>query len=127
VAGQPLRLCVAELRLDAGDPFLRHKTTRRATHEAAFAAATRDGLDEALLLNRSGRIGDASRNSLFIERDGRLVTPPLADGALPGVLRAALIAEGRAIEAELSLTDLARATRWFVGNSLHGLRVASLM
>ena len=36
-----------------------------------------------------------------------LLTPPLARGLLPGVLRARLIEEGRAREAELRLEDLA--------------------
>jgi len=121
-----LALCVAPDRLDAGDPFLRHKTTRREPHDRAFAAAAAQGKDEAVLLNRRGAVADASRNSIFLERDGGLVTPPLAAGALPGVLRAALIADGRAVEGELGLADLQGPRRWFVGNSLHGLRAARL-
>jgi branched-subunit amino acid aminotransferase/4-amino-4-deoxychorismate lyase len=69
---------------------------------------------------------DASRNSIFVEVGGGLVTPLVAAGALPGVLRAALIAEGRAVEGEVGLADLQRAERWFIGNSLNGLRMASL-
>jgi para-aminobenzoate synthetase/4-amino-4-deoxychorismate lyase len=123
---RPLEVCVAHDRLDAGDPFLRHKTTRRELHEHAFAHAAAQGRDEAVLLNRSGAVADASRNSIFVEAGGRLVTPPRAAGALPGVLRGALIAEGRAIEGELDLASLRRAERWFIGNSLHGLRAARL-
>jgi para-aminobenzoate synthetase/4-amino-4-deoxychorismate lyase len=122
-----LELCVAHDRLDAGDPFLRHKTTRRERHERVFLDAVARGLDEAVLLNRSGAVADASRNSIFVARDGRLVTPPLAAGALPGVLRAALIADGRAVEGELGLPELQRAKRWFIGNSLSGLRAAALV
>ncbi|MET0293509.1 MAG: aminodeoxychorismate synthase component I, partial [Phenylobacterium sp.] len=91
-----LRVAVGAVRLDAADPFLRHKTSRRATYEQAFAQAAAAGLDEALLLNGAGRIADAARNTVFLERDGRLLTPPVADGALPGVLRAELIAQGGA-------------------------------
>jgi len=129
LAGPPsrtLELHVAHDRLDAGDPFLRHKTTRREAHERAFAQAAALGLDEAVLLNRRGAVADASRNSIFVEADGRLITPRLVAGALPGVLRAALIAKGRAVEGELGLADLQRAERWFIGNSLHGLRRARL-
>jgi para-aminobenzoate synthetase/4-amino-4-deoxychorismate lyase len=122
-----LELCVAHERLDAGDPFLRHKTTRRELHERAFAQAAAQGQDEAVLLNRSGAVADASRNSIFVERGGCLVTPPIAAGALPGVLRACLIAEGRVVEGELRQTDLQDAERWFIGNSLHGLRQARLV
>ena len=72
-----LRVGMAEQRLDPGDPFLRHKTTNRAAHDAAFAAAAAAGLDEALFLNRRGEIAEASRNSVFVAIDGRLATPPL--------------------------------------------------
>ena len=122
-----LRLGVAEDRLDAGDAYLRHKTTRRAVYERAFVQASGLGLDEAVLLNRDGAVADGSRNSVFAELGGRLVTPPLDDGALPGVLRATLIAEGRAVEGRLTLDTVRGATRWFVGNSLHGLRAARLI
>jgi para-aminobenzoate synthetase/4-amino-4-deoxychorismate lyase len=122
---EPLRLGIGDARLDVGDPFLRHKTTRREIHEAAFAQAATLGLDEVVLLNRRGRVADASRNSIFVERAGRLVTPPIAEGALPGVLRASLIAGGRALEGAVALDELRSASRWFLGNSLHGLRRAA--
>ena len=126
-ASRPLRVGLATGRLDAGDPFLRHKTTRRTVFEHAFAAAAAAGLDEAILLNRGGEVADASRNSVFLEAGGRLVTPPLAAGALPGVFRAALLAEGRAVEARVTLAALRQADRWFLGNSLNGLRVATFI
>ena len=62
--------------------------TRREPQERALAQAAARGRDEAVLLNRRGAVADASRNSIFMEVDGRLITPPLAVGALPGVLRA---------------------------------------
>jgi len=123
---RPLRVGLAEARIDAGDAFLRHKTTRRDLHDRAFAHVVAQGLDEALLLNRQGRVCDASRNSVFVRFGADLVTPPAHDGALPGVLRAKLIAEGRVSERPLTPGDLRRATAWFLGNSLHGLRQAEL-
>jgi para-aminobenzoate synthetase/4-amino-4-deoxychorismate lyase len=129
LAAQPsrrLRIGVAEHRLDAGDPFLRHKTTRRDAHEQAFTKAAGQGLDEALLLNQRGAVAEASRNTVFARIGGRLVTPRLECGVLPGVLRRELIAGGQAIEGDLTLEDLERAKAWFLGNSLHGLREAEL-
>jgi para-aminobenzoate synthetase/4-amino-4-deoxychorismate lyase len=121
-----VRLGLAEERLDAGDPFLRHKTSRRDIHEAALAQAVAGGLDEAILLNRAGALADGARNSLFVQRGGRLLTPPVQAGALPGVLRAELIAEGLAEEAPLDARDLQGEAVCFVGNSLRGLRRAGL-
>jgi para-aminobenzoate synthetase/4-amino-4-deoxychorismate lyase len=121
-----MRLCVAAERLDRNDPLLRHNTGRRDIHERAFAAATARGADEAVLLNRHGDVADAARHSLFVRKEGGLVTPPLEAGALPGILRAALIEVGRVSERSVTLSDLRAARALFVGNSLHGLRRARL-
>jgi para-aminobenzoate synthetase/4-amino-4-deoxychorismate lyase len=120
-----LKLGVFDRTLDAADPCLRHKTSRRALYDAAAAAAVAAGCDEMVLQNRNARIADGSRNSVFVEREGRLLTPPVSAGALPGVLRGELIAEGRAVEAELTAADLNSGVV-FIGNSLRGLRPAAL-
>lgn len=121
-----LRIAVASQRVDAGDPFLRHKTTRRAIYERAFTEASADGCDDALLLNRQGFVTETSRSTIFVERDGMLLTPPLEHGLLPGVLRRELIESGAACEAPLRLDDLRQAKRCFVGNSLRGLQLAEI-
>ena len=123
---RPLRLVLSAIRLDAGDPFPRHKTTRRDVYDTAFAEAAASGFDEVVFLNRSGQLTEASRNTLFVRTGDRLITPPLDSGVLPGVLRAELLADGRAIAGALTLDDLQRAQGVFVGNSLHGLRAAVL-
>ncbi|AZO81698.1 aminodeoxychorismate synthase, component I [Bosea sp. Tri-49] len=121
-----VRLAIASQRVDAGDPFLRHKTTRRAAYERAFAEATSQGCGDALLLNRQGFVTETSRSNIFVERDGVLLTPPLEHGLLPGVLRRELIETGAAREAPLRLDDLRQAGSWFVGNSLRGLQLAEI-
>jgi para-aminobenzoate synthetase/4-amino-4-deoxychorismate lyase len=78
-----------------------------------------------VLLNRRGGVADAARHTVFAERGGRLLTPPVRGGALPGVLRAGLIAQGLAVEADLTLEDL-RAGPVLIGNSLRGLRPGRL-
>jgi para-aminobenzoate synthetase/4-amino-4-deoxychorismate lyase len=122
----PLSVVVARQAIDAGDPFLRYKTTRRAVYDHAFAAAAAAGHDEAVFVNRDGLVTEACRSNVFLERDDKLVTPPLANGLLPGILRQALLERGEAVEAEFTLDDLRRAERWHLGNSLRGLRRARL-
>jgi para-aminobenzoate synthetase/4-amino-4-deoxychorismate lyase len=123
----PLRVGLAEARLDPGDPFLRHKTSLRNIYETAFADACEAGLDEAIFLNTRGDVAEASRNTIFIESGGTLLTPLVSSGILPGVLRHTLLQSGEAREQVMSLTDVANAPRWFLGNSLHGLREATLV
>lgn len=112
--------CVAlPLPVDSGDWRLRHKTTDRGFYDEALAVAKAHGAYEAVLVRDDGLVTEGSFTNLFVEKDGKLLTPPLALGLLPGVLRAELLAEGRAVEAELTLADLAGG--FFIGNALRGL------
>lgn len=106
-------------RLRSDDPWLRIKTTQRALYDRARAALP-PGLDEVIFLNEHGQVCEGTITNVFLERDGLLLTPPIACGCLPGVLRAALLAEGRAAEAVLLPSDLATGRLW-LGNSLRGL------
>jgi para-aminobenzoate synthetase/4-amino-4-deoxychorismate lyase len=103
------------------DLRLAHKTSDRRFYDAARIAA---GTDEILFVREDGRLTEGSFTSVFVERDGRLLTPPATLGLLPGVLRGELIEEGRAVEADLTVADLAAG--FLLGNALRGLMPAVL-
>ncbi len=124
---RPVRLTVAATVVNSGAPLRRHKTTRRQWCVAPLAAAQASGLaDEVIFLNERGEVVEGARTNIFVERAGRLVTPPLSSGPLPGILRQTLLEAGRAIEEVLTLADLAAAPRLLVGNSARGLMPARL-
>jgi 4-amino-4-deoxychorismate lyase len=113
------RLALAGTRLDADDPWLRLKTTRRASYDAARAALS-DGIDEAIFLNQRGEVCEGTITTLFFDRGQGLRTPPLSSGLLAGVLRAELLARGACREEILMARDLPEVRLW-VGNALRGL------
>jgi 4-amino-4-deoxychorismate lyase len=119
------RVTVSQRRLDAADPWLTIKSSHRPVYDAARAELP-PGIDEALLLNTDGALCEGTITTVFLERDGLLLTPPQGCGLLPGVLRADLLRSGRAIEHRLSLEDLRQAP-FFVGNALRGLIPAVLV
>jgi para-aminobenzoate synthetase/4-amino-4-deoxychorismate lyase len=121
LAAEPLRVMLHDHPVDRADPFLRHKTTRRGFWDAALATAQAEGADEALCRNREGLLTEATRFNLFVQRDGRLLTPPLSAGLLPGVLRAELLETGMAVEWPLTMDDLPGAEALYLGNSARGL------
>lgn len=121
-------LAIAKTRLDANDPLLRHKTTRRAAYDTARAEFSREMAGEVILLNQQGNVCEGTITNIFIDAGtGPYLTPALQCGLLPGVLRAELLATGQAIEAKLAVSDLQKARAIFVGNSLRGLIPASLI
>lgn len=117
-----MKVVVSPTRLNSADRFLYHKTTRRELYDQEWAKYHEElGADEVIYLNEEGEVAEGSRTSIFIARDGVLVTPPLTAGLLPGTLRAELLATGKAIEGPLKLDDLHSAEAWYVGNSVRGL------
>ncbi|MDP3961439.1 MAG: aminotransferase class IV family protein [Pseudorhodobacter sp.] len=116
------RLGLAVERLDADDPWLRIKSTRRGAYDAARAALPPE-LDEVVFLNQRLEVCDGTITTLFFDAGSGLCTPPLSSGLLPGVLREELLAQGQCFESVLRGDDLPRVRLW-VGNSLRGLSPA---
>ena len=110
----------ADVPIDSRDPLRRHKTTARPLYDAALRGLGADSpVFDVVFLNERGEVAEGARSNVFVERDGQLLTPPLASGALPGVLRAELLASGRAREAVLWPADLQQG--FWLGNALRGL------
>jgi len=89
----------------------------------ALQEARGHGADDALLLNTQGRIACASAANIFAIRGSRLETPPISDGALPGIMRARVLALApklglAPVEASLILEDLAGADEVFLTNTV---------
>ncbi|TIX48928.1 aminodeoxychorismate synthase component I [Alteraurantiacibacter aquimixticola] len=121
---EPVTCLALPLPVVPGDWRLKHKSTDRAFYDRAREAAQAAGAAEAIFVRDDGLVTEASHSSIFVERDGKLLTPPLSLGLLPGVQRRHLIEEGRATEARLTLEDLSDG--FLLGNSVRGLMKAVL-
>lgn len=111
------RVAVVPLPVSKDDFRLRHKITDRAFYDDARKA--RPDCDEVIFVGEDGLLTEGSITAIFVERDGRLLTPRLATGLLPSILRQELIETGAAEEADLRVVDL--NGDFYVGNSLRGL------
>ncbi len=118
----PARLITATVtRRNQCSPLSRIKSLNYLDNILARMEAQRAGADDALLLNTLGLVAETSVANLFALVNGALLTPPLADGALPGVMRGRVIMTGGAAERSLMPADLAGASEIFLTNSL-GIR-----
>ena len=111
--------------LHSDDPWLRIKTSHRPVYDAARAAMP-DGVQEVILLNERGEVCEGTITNLLLMRDDRLLTPPLASGLLPGIMRQVLLDSGAAVETVLYPDDLNAGTL-IMGNALRGLIRAKLI
>ncbi|GAO40309.1 para-aminobenzoate synthase component I [Sphingomonas changbaiensis NBRC 104936] len=118
---QPVEVALAPLPVDPQDFRLAHKTTDRGFYDDA---RRKSGCFEVLFTDPAGFLTEGSFTSIFVEREGVLLTPPLSRGLLPGILRAELLEQGRAVEADLRAEDLAHG--FCIGNTVRGLLRARL-
>lgn len=115
---------------DVLDP--RIKSLNYLQNALAKGEARRQGADEALVLNSSGNIAEASVANVFALLEGELVTPPTTDGCLDGITRATVLEIAKRLGiptrvATLSKIDLFRAEEVFITGTGAGLaRIASL-
>ncbi|QQJ97744.1 bifunctional anthranilate synthase component I family protein/class IV aminotransferase [Burkholderia ambifaria] len=104
------------------DALLLHKTTRRAEYDRGWQAAEALGGFDMLFVNERGEVTEGGRSNLFVKLDGQWVTPPLASGVLPGVMRGVLLDDRAfgAVERIVTRDDLARAQALLLTNALRG-------
>ena len=118
---------VVGIRRNEGSPLSRLKSLAYLDNVLAQGEAAQRHAEEAILLNNAGRVACAARANLFAVIDGRLVTPPVSDGVLPGIARRVVLELATALkipaeEASLSPADLDRASEILLTNSLFEIR-----
>lgn len=110
----PVTVALARRQVAPRDFRLAHKTTDRRPWPRVAGAW------ETLYVDAGGYLTEGSFTSIFVPGDDSVLrTPPLSRGVLPGVLRAELIASGRAVEADLRPEDLRAGFQ--LGNAVRGL------
>jgi branched-chain amino acid aminotransferase len=81
--------------------------------------AKRAGVPEAVMLNHYGRVAECTADNIFIVKNGKLKTPRLTEGVLPGVTRASVLELAAELgygtrETILGLHDLYNANECFL-------------
>jgi branched-chain amino acid aminotransferase len=109
------------------NPLAGVKTTSRADTLMARNYAQREGADEALFFNLAGNLCEATTANVFVVRDGRVETPPLSAGCLPGLTRARVLELCDELRIDVAETDIARqafeiAEERFLTSSTRGVQ-----
>jgi len=102
--------------IDLQNPFLYHKTTNRRVYERARLSCPE--LDDVLLWNKHGEITESTVANIVLKKGGKLVTPPVACGLLPGIFRQWLLDHGTIREEVLRVEDVFEAEKVFLVNSV---------
>ena len=92
------------LRIDSrSQPMQAKAASNYANAALARVEALSDGYDESIMLNYDNKVAEGSAENIFLVNDGKIITPPLSAGILPGITRDSVI---NIAEAEkLSITE----------------------
>ncbi len=109
------------IRRNETSPFSYHKTLNCGDGIWEKRRAAAAGIREPIFLNTRGQIAEGATTNVFFIREGRLVTPPLSCGMLPGILRAYLCRIYETEEKIVLPEEVAEYEEMFVTNSLLGI------
>ena len=116
-----LQAIVSSVRL--AEQLSQFKTANRLPYILAQREAERAEVSAAVMLNSAGQVAEFTTSNLFVVKNGVLLTPPLADGPLPGITRQVVL--DLAVTAKLPVRELsfgpqflAAADEVFATNSL---------
>jgi branched-chain amino acid aminotransferase len=84
----------------------------------ALQEAAASGAQDAVLLNTLGWVASGTAANVIVWRGGRLLTPPLSDGVLPGIARGLLIERAEVTEVSLTPGELHTAEAVVLTSSL---------
>lgn len=104
------------------------KSTNRMLNVTASIFANENGLDNCLLLNDVKNVIEAIQGNIFMVLGGRLVTPPVSEGCLNGVMRKQVLNLAKTIqglevvEEIISPFDLQKADELFITNVIKGIQ-----
>ncbi|MBC5864408.1 aminotransferase class IV [Flavobacterium turcicum] len=104
------------------------KTTNKLVNITGSIFASENGLDNCLLLNDSKNVVEALQGNLFMRVGNKLITPPLTEGCLNGIMRKQILQLAKkvdgleVVEDIISPFDLQKADELFLTNVIQGVR-----
>lgn len=108
------KLTISPHRINTTSPLVGIKSCNYLEHLLAYEEATDREFHEAIRLNERGEVASACMANLFWEKDGKLFTPSLKTGCLPGTTREFVLENIDCAEVERGMEELGAAERIFL-------------
>lgn len=109
---------LSKVRRNETSPFTYHKTMNYGDCILEKRRAAAAGLDERIFLNGRGEISEGTISNIFFVREGRLFTPEVSCGLLPGVMRRYILEHYEVEETRIRPEELGTFEECFATNSL---------
>ena len=117
----PISLCVYDDENKALGSLSNLKSSNSLIYILASIYACENNFDNAILLNSSGFIIEATNANIFIVNNEKVYTPPLNDGCVSGIMRNWIFDQIDIIEESILLDEALEADEIFITNTIDGL------
>jgi branched-chain amino acid aminotransferase len=104
------------------------KTNNKMINVVASIFAKENNFQNCLLINEDKNVVEATNGNVFMKMGNQIITPPISDGCLNGIMRKQVIAivtkmDGlEMIEKSISPFDLQKADELFISNVITGIQ-----
>ena len=104
------------------------KTTNKVIHVTASIYADENGYNNCIMLNDSKNVVEVLQGNLFMLQGNKLITPPISEGCINGIMRKQVLALAKKIEGlevvedVISPFDLQKADELFYTNVIKGIQ-----
>ena len=104
------------------------KTNNKMINVVASIFAKENGFQNCLLINEDKNVVEAANGNIFMKIGGQLITPPISDGCLNGIMRKQILGIANkmenieVIEKSISPFDLQKADELFISNVITGIQ-----
>lgn len=123
---RPFSALIVNTRRNEHSPTARVKSISYLDNILARKEALEQQCDEAIMLNTSSKVADGAISTIYMVKNNQISTPPIEDGALPGVIRSILLEEYhrlfQIIEKSITPGELLLADEVFLTNALMGVK-----
>lgn len=101
--------------------FIRHKSLQYGENFLELQHVRKKGFFDALFINEKGNITETTICNIFLVKDGKIETPSITDGLLPGIMREYICTNYPVTEKNIQKDDIFLADEVFLTNSLAGI------
>ncbi|HIC86916.1 MAG TPA: hypothetical protein EYP03_01485 [Aquificae bacterium] len=117
-----LTLGISKYRKYSKNPLNFFKTTCYTFNILVKREAIKNNFQDNIILNENNELTETSCANLYLQIKGKLYTPPISSGVLPGSIRQILVNKKIAKVKKLYIDDLLKAEKVYISNAIIGLK-----
>ncbi len=113
------KIIISDIKIDHNSIFRRHKTNKRELYNKEYEKIKETYID-IIFFNKENNLAEGAIHNVYIEKNAKIYTPFIKDGALPGIIRAKMLESNKVLEKTIKKKEFLNADKIYLSNSING-------